>query len=311
MMSMNSTDLRRLDLNLLLVFEVLLAERHVGRAANRIGLTQSGTSYALARLRELTGDPLFVRHPKGMEPTPRALALAGPIADILERTRTALAPPSPFDPARAVRRFNLGATDYVTLVILPPLLARLRKLAPGVDLQIRAIDRDTIAPMLDRGDIDLALGIAPDPLPKRLSAVHLFAERLVCIARDGHPAFASPHSLLTPQEFAALPHLLITPRGDLAGPIDQALARYGLTRRIAVAVPHFLSAPFVVGASDLVAVLAERMIVQLGVTAGVTGYPLPLTIDGWSVDLVQRRPGQSDAAIAWLTQEIITVASAL
>jgi DNA-binding transcriptional LysR family regulator len=310
-MSMNRTDLRRFDLNLLLVFEVLLEERHVGRAAQRLGLTQSGASYALARLRELTGDPLFVRHPKGMEPTPRALTLAGPIGDILQRTRIALSPPTPFDPAKAERRISIGATDYVTLVVLPPLLARLRHVAPGMDLQIRAIDRDTITPMLDRGDIDLAVGIAPDPLPKRLSARPLFTERLVCIARHGHPAFASAESVLTLQEFAALPHLLITPRGDLAGPVDLALGRYGLTRRIAVAVPHFLSAPFVVGASDLIAVLAERMIVQLGVTAGVTAYPVPLMIDGWSIDLLQRRQAAADAATAWLTNEIIAVAAAL
>jgi DNA-binding transcriptional LysR family regulator len=283
----------------------------VGRAAGRLGLTQSGASYALARLRELTGDALFVRHPKGMEPTSRALALADPIADILERARTTLARQVPFDPARSTRSFTLGATDYVTMVVLPPLLARLRAHAPGIDLRVRNIDRDTMTPLLDSGGIDVALGIAPVPLPKRLGVERLFDERLVCIAREGHPAFAGGGSAMTPEEFAALPHLLITPRGDLTGPIDVALARHGLARRVAVAVPHFLSAPFAVGASDLVAVMAERMVARFAGAAGIVVHATPVEVEGWSIDLVRRREVASEPGSAWLCREIVAVASVL
>lgn len=303
-MSMNQTDLRKFDLNLLVVFEVLMAERHVGRAAAKLGLSQSGASYALARLRELAGDRLFIRHPKGVEPTERALALAAPIADVLERARAALASPLPFDPAVAARRFSVGATDYVTLVVLPPLLARIRKVAPAIDLQFRNIDRDSIAPLLDRGDIDLALGIAPKPLPKRLVARRLFEEKLVCIARKGHPAFRGGRGTLTPAQFANLPHLLVTPRGDLAGPVDAALAKRGLSRRIVAAVPHFLSAPFVVGATDIVAVLAARVVARFAATADIDIHPTPIPVDGWRVDLLCRRERMADPAIAWLCAEL-------
>jgi DNA-binding transcriptional LysR family regulator len=283
----------------------------VGRAAGRLGLTQSGASYALARLRDLTGDPLFMRHPKGVEPTNRALALAGPVADVLERARAALAPPDPFDPARSTRSFTLGATDYVTFVVLPPLLVRLRACAPGVDLRVRNIDRDTITPLLDRGEIDVALGVAPAPLPKRFWVNWLFDERLVCIAREGHPAFAAGRPAMTPAEFAALPHLLVTPRGDLSGPIDAALARHGLSRRVAVAVPHVLSAPFAIGASDLVAVMAERLVARFAGTAGIAVHPTPVDIDGWSIDLIRRNEAASEAGVAWLCHEIAALASAL
>lgn len=311
MMSMNGTDLRRFDLNLLLVFEVLLAERHVGRAAARLGITQSGASYALARLRTLTGDPLFVRNPKGVEPTIRALALADPIADILQRARATLAPHDAFDPSRSTRRFNLGATDYVTLIMLPPLLERFRITAPGIDLRIHNIDRDTITPLLDSGVIDAAIGISPDPRPKRFSLQPLFEDRLMCVARESHPAFAADRATMTPAEFAALPHLLITPRGDLAGPVDVALARHGLSRRIAVAIPHFLGAPFAIAASDVVAVVAERAIAHFIPTARIVAHPPPVDIEGWNIDLMRRTELATDAGLNWLCSEIETVAAAL
>src|SRR5688572_18327776 len=129
---LNETDLSRADLNLLVLFEVVLEERHVGRAADRLNLSASAVSHALGRLRLLLNDPLFLRTPKGVVPTARAVELAQPIADILARIRGVVAAAEPFDPATSTRRFVLGAPDGVSAVVLPLLLANLRRAAPGV-----------------------------------------------------------------------------------------------------------------------------------------------------------------------------------
>src|SRR5689334_5878515 len=136
---MNKINLARADLNLLALFEVIFSERHLGRAAARLNLTASAVSHGLSRLRRLLNDPLFLRVPKGVMPTARAMALAEPIADVLARARNVLATAEPFDPARSKRRFVIGAPDGVALVLLSPLLARLQDRAPGIDIGVRQL----------------------------------------------------------------------------------------------------------------------------------------------------------------------------
>ena len=136
---LNEIDLSRADLNLLVLFEVVLEERHVGRAAERLNLTPSAVSHGLGRLRRLLNDPLFLRTPKGVVPTARATELAAPIADILARVRSVISTAEPFDPARSTRRFTIGAPDGVSAVFLPPLLAELRRTAPGIDISVRQL----------------------------------------------------------------------------------------------------------------------------------------------------------------------------
>src|SRR5712691_9654908 len=154
-MSMNEIDLRRADLNLLVVFQVLLAERHVGRAATRLALTQSAASHALGRLRDLFGDPLFVRHPKGVEPTARALALAPAILDILNRSQSVLASPV-CDPSLA-RSFTIATIDLTVPTIILPLIERLRKVAPAIDLRVVPLVREHVVAAFDRQEIDIAI----------------------------------------------------------------------------------------------------------------------------------------------------------
>ena len=134
---LNKIDLSRADLNLLVLFEVVLAERNVGRAAQRLKLTPSAVSHGLGRLRRLLNDPLFLRTPKGVVPTARAIDLAGPIADVLTRARSIISAGEPFNPAMSVRRFTIGAPDGVSAVFLPPLLSKLRERAPGIDVNLR------------------------------------------------------------------------------------------------------------------------------------------------------------------------------
>ena len=131
---LNEIDLSRTDLNLLVLFEVVLEERHVGRAADRLNLTPSAVSHGLGRLRRLLNDPLFLRTPRGVVPTVRATELSGPVADVLARARSVISTAEPFDPARSTRRFTIAAADGTSAVLMPALLAELRKSAPGVDI---------------------------------------------------------------------------------------------------------------------------------------------------------------------------------
>jgi DNA-binding transcriptional LysR family regulator len=227
-MSIHHIDLARADLNLLVVFEVLLQTRHVGRAAARLNLSQSALSHALARLRDWLGDPLFVRHPKGMSPTPRALDLAVPLARALAEVRAIVDVASPFEPASVRLTLRLGATDYAVAVLLAPLLSGLRGTAPGLDLRVRPVDRDAIPVLLDAGEVDLVLAHFPNQ-PRRFARTILLEERFVGLARRGHPLLRQP----TLDALLAWPHALVSPRGDATGVFDEALSATGRSRRIA------------------------------------------------------------------------------
>src|SRR3990172_1394521 len=202
---MNRIDLRRADLNLLVVFQVLYAERHVGRAAQRLALTQSATSHALSRLRDLFGDPLFVRHPKGVEPTARALALAPAIEDILNRAQSILASPE-FDPG-VPSSFTIATIDLTVPTIIVPLIEHLRRVAPAIDLRVVPLVREHVAAAFDRQEIDMAILNFPDP-PKRLARLPVLKDRYVGIARRDHPGLKAKS--LTARAYAALPHLLFS-----------------------------------------------------------------------------------------------------
>ncbi len=211
------------DLNLLKAFDALYAERHVTRAGLRIGLSQSAMSGTLNRLRELLEDELFVRTPSGMQPTPRADDLAGPVSDALRLVRSVLHSDG-FDPATADHAFTIAMTDYAAFVLLPPLLARFGVEAPGIDVCVRGMfARSDAVELLDSGEANLAIGF-PVEVSARILMRPLLEEGFACIARRGHPAFADLDSL---KAFAAGPHLLVSPEDDRAGLVDHGLAALG------------------------------------------------------------------------------------
>jgi DNA-binding transcriptional LysR family regulator len=189
---LNKIDLSRADLNLLVLFEAVLGECHIGRAADRLSLTPSAVSHGLGRLRRLLNDPLFLRTPKGVVPTARATELAAPIAEILARARTVISTAEPFDPTRSTRRFTIGAPDGVTAVVLPPVLEKLRQTAPGIDISIRqllptpaGVWRSAIAE-LEARVMDVAI-IPSDDIPVRFVDRILYEEDFVIAMRVGHP----------------------------------------------------------------------------------------------------------------------------
>jgi DNA-binding transcriptional LysR family regulator len=187
---LNQIDLSRTDLNLLVLFETVLEELHVGRAAERLNLSASAVSHGLGRLRRQLNDPLFLKTPKGVVPTERALALAEPIADILIRVRGVVSSAVPFDPCRSSRRFRIGAADGFS-IFLPPLLAEIAKTAPAIDIVVKHMQRETALADLDSRAIDVA--VAPfDEMPARFAARTLYDDDF--IVASSRRASATPSS---------------------------------------------------------------------------------------------------------------------
>ncbi|WP_206364952.1 LysR family transcriptional regulator [Sphingomonas panacis] len=287
-------------------FDALYAERHVTRAGQRIGLSQSAMSGALTRLREVFSDELFVRSPTGMQPTPRADDLAGPISSSLRLMRSVLQDDR-FDPAAADQIVSIAMTDYAAFVLLPPLLARLAVEAPRLDLRVRGIfGKDEVVDLLDSGEVSLALSVPVDTSARILTRA-LLREGFACIARPGHPAFAEHADI---EAFAEAPHLLVSPEGDRAGLVDRKLAALGLARRVVLSLPQFLVAPFVVADTDLIATLASRVAGRFAAAnLGIVVHEPPIPLSDWPLAMMWHRRVDDHPATAWLRDCIAGIAA--
>jgi LysR family transcriptional activator of mexEF-oprN operon len=269
-------DLRRLDLNLLRVFEALHAERHVTRAATRLGLTQPAVSNALKRLRRTFKDDLFQRTPSGMAPTTLAAELAGPITAALDAVRGALELNRPFDPATADDRFVLGVTDQAEFILGPPLVGALRQQAPGISVVFRRADRDVALALLDEDRAHLALGTLPEP-PPRMTRIRLLRDGFAVLMRAGHPAVAT--ATLELEAYLAWPHLLVSSVASREGVADRALARLGRRRWVAAVVSHHLVVAPMLRDSDLLCSMARRLAAPLATAFGLALRPPPAGLD--------------------------------
>lgn len=255
-------DLHGIDLNLLVAFDALIAERSVTRAGTRIGRTQPAMSAALSRLRALLQDELFVRGPKGLQPTPRALDLAEPISMALGEIQRTLQFTQAFDPSTSATTFNVGLSEHPAYLVLPRLVARLRTVGPGITLRIRSfIPRDDAVAMLDAGEIDIAIGVPPTTVSGRILTRPLFEEPFVSILRKDHPAAGGALDLKT---FLSLSHLLVSPENDRFGIVDQALAKKNLKRRLALTLPHMYAAPALIARSDMIATIMKGVVAASG-----------------------------------------------
>lgn len=300
-------ELSGVDLNLVVALDALLAERHVTRAAAKLGITQSAASHALARLRDLLGDPLLVRGPRGaMVPTPRASELAPAIHRLLDELAGVLRGQGGFDPATATHTFRIGAADYVELVLLPRLVERLSRIAPGIDLWVHSFG--------DWGDAELAAGVLDVVIgpPRRASRPAgsyekvLFEESFTCVVRKGHPLAGTRMTL---PRYAAANHVLVAPRGTPGSLVDDALAAEGRARRIAVAVPHFLVVPYVVAASDLIATLPSRVAALFAETAGLARMPPPVELAPFHMAMAWHERMHDDVRHRWLREQLLAVAA--
>ena len=314
---LHQIDLSRADLNLFVLFEAVLEERHVGRAADRLNLSASAVSHGLGRLRRLLNDPLFVRTPRGVVPTDRAVELVAPIAEILARTRSVIATAEPFDPATSTRRFASGAPDGVSAVFLPPLLAQVRERAPGIDISLRQllpaqretspervwrdafVDLETRATDNDgfqRSRSEIVAVVPSDEIPARFHRLVLYEEDFVLAMRGGHP-FAKDMTL---DRYCEMQHLVVSLTGDPYGFIDEVLGKQGRSRRIAVTVPNFMFALAVTSETDLVAALPRQFAAMHAARFDVVRLDPPIPLGRFRLNAVAPRAAMMDTGLTWL-----------
>lgn len=295
-------DTEKLDLNLLLALDALLAERNVTRAASRLNISQPALSARLSRLRDLFGDPLLLSAQRGMIPTPRALELQDPLRVALDQVRSVISEGAAFDPKQESLTVSLAATDYVQYAVMLPVYAHLQRAAPGIRLTWRGLQREDLRECMERGEIDAAFtlpGTAPDKLRQRV----LFKERYVVVVRRNHPHVSADIDLDT---FCALDHIVVSPiDGALRTAVDTQLSAFGRERKVVMAVSSFLAAPELVARSDLALLVPERLVRNRGDTLQVFEPPFP--VDGFSIALVWHDRTDAGAAYKWLREEIAQV----
>ncbi|MFA3919925.1 LysR family transcriptional regulator [Ruegeria hyattellae] len=288
------SDIARLDARLLLGFEALFVERSVTRAAQRIGLTQQGMSGQLARMRDLFGDPLFVREAGGITPTPRAQAIIPAVRAALKTLEAVVTAPQ-FDPANYEGELTVAASDYAIALLLPPLLKLISIEAPALRLIVRPVELGTLEVKMKNENIDLALTV-PEFAPTALPSQVLFREKYVGVMRKDHPMSDVPVTL---DEFCAFPHMLVAPfRGDAAGPTDRALELVGRKRTIGLVVPGFSVVGALLEESDLIAVLPQRLMAVM--RRELRQFETPVPVEGFQLEAVWPARLDADPANQWL-----------
>jgi len=299
---MRMEHLSGVDLNLLPLLDALLEERHVTRAAKRVGLSQPAASRGLGRLRALLDDALLVRGKGGLVATPRAEALREPVRRAMTLVGEALARPQEFDPKRVQRTIRVMTDDYSSLVLFPSLLARLATEAPGIELFVPPPTKLSTA-ALERGDVDVFIApIRSNELgASGLRAELLYEERFVGIVAKRHP-FSKRRPTLT--QFAAARHALVAPRGTRGSQVDDALAAKGKTRHIALVTPHFLVMPFIIASSDLVLTLGERMAKTYSRTLPLSIFAPPVSLEPFRVGVHWHERSDRDPMLAWFRGEL-------
>lgn len=303
----NTQSLHSVDLNLLVALDLLLEERSVRGAARRAHVTPSAMSHTLSRLRELFDDELLVRSGRQMLPTARAEALAEPLRQVLAQTRELLDPGHPVDPAGLQRRFRLVCTDHVATVLLPALEERLAREAPDVDLLVSPLVPDTMSD-LRKGLVDVAIGVFPDA-PPEVRQRRLFEDRFVTVARQGHPRLSSPAPDL--EAWLAERHVLVAPRGDPRGLVDEVLEAQGRSRRVARAFPVFLSALWHVAHSDDLLTVSQRLVDTTRHRFELQVMAPPVELPPYSMVMAWHPRTDRSPEDAWLRGLLVQVAAAL
>ena len=302
---------RSLDLNLLRVFDEVMAERSLTRAAHKLSLTQPAVSNAMRRLREAVGDELLVRSGQGVEPTARAMALWPPVREALAQLQESLAP-GRFDPATATSTFVLAMADATAATLVPALVEILEREAPGVAIRVLPLTTRDPRQLLDDEAADMAVGYFPAVLADLTAraqsgdAVAFESRRLydgeyVCVMRQGHPL---AHAPLTLDAYCEARHMLVSFSGRAFGFIDEALASLGRERKVVITVNQFFTAGRVVCGSDLLTVLPRHFVPVTGIADALVQRALPLNVPPVHVDALWRRRGPQQTAITWLLQAL-------
>jgi DNA-binding transcriptional LysR family regulator len=304
MVFITDMNVQDIDLNLLRVFDAVLHEKGVTPAAARLGLTQPAVSNALARLRKVFGDALFVRTPRGVDATPFARELAEPVRQALALLESALAHGPGFDPATSTRAFRFYMSDLGQIEFLPPLVERVQGSAPKVRLEAVALDVEDISGALAAGALDLAIGFLP-ALGPPVRRQALFRDPYVCLMRADHPAIGKT---LTRKKFLEASHALVSYRGGHRV-IEEALERAGLARRIALRVPHFTVVPMVLERSDLILILPLRVARVYEKRGNFKSLPPPVPIPPADVAVHWHERFEADPGNRWLRDLVVELCS--
>lgn len=297
-------DTSRIDLNLLATLEVLLAERNVTKAAERLHLSQPAVSAQLARLRDLFDDPLLVPAQRGMTPTAKAIELAPPLREALDRLRHTLQSHKDFDPATAEMTVAIACSDYVQAAVVMPLVLALRRKAPGLRIAVRHLLPALMDQQLANGETDLVIA-TPDPVLPHLRTRHLFDETYVLIGRGDHPRLKSG---LTIDEYVRLEHVIVSRRGgNFKTPVDDALEALGHRRNVVMSAASFLFISEIVAASDLVALVPRRLLHTQSDRLAM--IDLPWLAEQFNVSLIWHERTHGHAGQRWVRELIVELAA--
>jgi len=311
----NPLNFRTLDLNLLRVFDEVMAERSLTRAARNLSLTQPAVSNALRRLRETLGDELVQRSGQGMAPTPRALAIWPAVREALQQLQESLVP-NEFVPGQANTTFVLAMADATAAELMPGLVETLEREAPGVSIRVVPLTTRDPRRLLDEETCDLAIGYFPslladltaseqsgEPLP--FSHQRLYDGEYVCVMRRDHALATGPFTL---NRFCAARHMLVSFSGRPYGFIDEALASLGRKRQVVLTVNQFFTAGRVVANSNLLTVLPRHFVRVTGIAEQLVLRPLPFDVSPVHVDAVWHRRSRQRSAHMWLRQAVVRAA---
>ncbi|MDR8384213.1 LysR substrate-binding domain-containing protein [Pseudomonas sp. JL2] len=290
---MNRNDLRRADINLLVVFETMMHERNVTRVSEKLFLGQPTISSALARLRLMFDDPLFIRSGRLMEPTSRAREIFSNLSPALDGIAAALSRCQAFEPATSEATFHIGLCDDVEYALLPELLRRLRVEAPGTTLVVRRADQWQVSQLLASGEI--SLGISPTlELPANARRKTLRPIRPMLLRADSQPGE------LTLDEFCRRPHAVVSSMGNVIDDSDRALCLMGRQRRVVLTVPQFSALPVLLAGSDMIAIVPDYVALAMAVVAGMRAQAAPICLPQHELSMVWRGASHNDPGERWL-----------
>jgi DNA-binding transcriptional LysR family regulator len=301
-----------LDLNLLRVFDAVMTEQNLTRAASHLAMTQPAVSNALRRLRDTLNDDLLIRTAHGMKPTPRAEELWPAVRLALSALQAALTPEN-IDVSETQATFRLAMADSTASLVLPPLMREIKQQAPGLNVRMLPLTTRDPRPMLLQNDTDLAIGSFPGIVTQltagqepasSLRHQHLYSGEYVCVMRKDHPLAASE---LTLENYCSADHALVSLSGRASGVIDEVLGNLGRERRIVLTVNQFITVGRVVAKSDLISVMPHHLIASTGMSDALVSKPLPFALPSVNVDMLWHERDTRSPAHKWLRETLARI----
>jgi len=297
-------NLKSVDLNLLVAFDALMAERSVSRAAAKLGITQSALSHALKRLRIMFGEPLMRRGPRGMEPTERAISLQQPMNGILANIHSIISTKLAFDPARTKRTFKLSMSDAMSVEALPLIVRKLRKYAPNIDLLVTSSGPKDACSRIINDEVEIAIGVFPHVQPELLRR-ELYRDELICVADKNNPRLR--RGRMDEKSYLASPHVTVAPNLDSGVQLDEIFVAMGLNRRVVATVPHYIALPALIRGTDLIGHTRLRLVNVLRSSSNLVVFPIPaqIRVPELSFEEIWHARYEDDPGHRWLRDLII------